>query len=317
VSSVSRLIVTTASMHTTQTQLFLLAAVVAIAFAGLMTWLWSRPIARAAVAPLARLRARVAAIDVDTGATADLGPIEDVSEVDELRATIGQLIERLARALDQAQRFAANAAHELRTPLTAVRAELELLAEKPQASPDVADGLTTARTKVTDLALLVEKLLILATPKGAVDAPAEVLSLRDMMEDVVQGLPPEQSRKVTLSDEDALVRGDTVLLTTMFTNGLVNALKFGNEVRVNLKARHGRVVITIDDDGPGLDEANLERVFEPFFRSQQALQRRVPGHGLGLALVRHVAENHGGSAHFGHKETVGARLHIELPQIDG
>jgi nitrogen-specific signal transduction histidine kinase len=68
-----------------------------------------------------------------------------------------------------------------------------------------------------------------------------------------------------------------------------------------------------DDDGPGVEASERERAFEPFFRSSEALRRRVPGHGLGLALIRHIATTHGGSATLVDKRTQGARLEIRLP----
>ena len=308
-------VVTAASVHTPQTLLFAVAALVAVAFSGLVTLLWCRPMARSAIAPFSRLRSYVAAIDVDVGGKAELGSPEHVVEVDELRVTIGQLLERVGIAIEQAQRFAANAAHELRTPLTAVRAELELLGEQASLSTDVAANLMTARTKVGDLVSLVEKLLVLATPTRILNEPNEVVSLHDVMEDVVRSLPPEQVKRVWLSDADALVRGDAMLLGSMFANALVNALKFGNEVRVELSVVDRVALVTIDDDGPGIDEADWERVFEPFFRDDSALRRRKPGHGLGLALVRHIATCHGGGAFFRRREGAGARLQLLLPQM--
>jgi signal transduction histidine kinase len=310
-------IVTAASIHSPQTVLFFIAALVALAFSGLVTWFWSRPMARSAIAPFSRLRSRVAAIDVDVGGKAELGAVEHVIEVDELRTTIGHLLERVGIALDQAQRFAANAAHELRTPLAAVSAELELLGEHPSLPRDVAGELTTAQSKVADLVMLVEKLLVLATPKRIANEPNEIVSLRDVIEDVVRSLSPDQASKVHLTDADALVRGDAMLLASLFTNALVNALKFGNEVRVDLTVANGVASINVDDDGPGVDEADWERVFEPFYRGQGALRRRTPGHGLGLALVRHIAESHGGRAFFRPRGGAGARLQVVLPEMDG
>jgi two-component system OmpR family sensor kinase len=318
VTSAAGLIVTAASLHTSQTFLFFVAALVALAFSGLVTWFWSRPMAKQAIAPFSRLRSRVAAVDVDVGGKADLGPAEYVIEVDELRATIGHLLERVGVALEQAQRFAANAAHELRTPLTAVRAELDLLAEAAAPAHDLAGDLAAARSKVADLIVLVEKLLVLATPKQIANEPNEVVSLRDVLEDVVRSLEPSQGRRVQMSDADALVRGDATLLASMFANALVNALKFGNEVRVELTLAERIVSVIIDDDGPGIPEADWERVFEPFYRDRSAQHRRQPGHGLGLALVRHIAESHGGGAFFRHPSRRGARLELLLPaMVDG
>jgi signal transduction histidine kinase len=225
------------------------------------------------------------------------------------------LLERVRTALDQAQRFAANAAHELRTPLTAVRAELELLAEHRSLASDIAGDLAAAQSKVGDLVVLVERLLVLATPKRVHADPNEIVALRDVLEDVVRDLSPEQIGRVRLSDGDALVRGDRTLLESMFANAVTNGLKFGSEVGVTLTVAHGVATIQVDDDGPGLDEADWERVFEPFYRDPAALRRRQPGHGLGLALVRHIAESHGGRAFFLHREGAGARLQIQLPEM--
>ena len=315
VSSQGGLVVTAASIRSVETPLFLLAALAAIAFTGVVTWCWSRPVARAAVAPLSRLRERVAAIDVDRSAKADLGSSEGVTEVDELRATLGHLIEGLSRAIEEAQRFAGNAAHELRTPLTAVRAELDLLVEDSAERP--TQGLTTVRAKVVELSTLVDRLLILAAPRSVMATlPTEIVSLRDVMEDVVRSLPKEQQARVALPERDALVWGDPVLLSTMFANGVSNALKFGQRARVALTHAESHAIVTIDDDGPGVDEASRERVFEPFYRGEEALRQRMPGHGLGLALIRHVAESHRGRAAFSTHAAGGARLQIELPRVD-
>jgi signal transduction histidine kinase len=308
-------IVTAVSIHTPHSLPFVIAALVALAVCGLMTWVLTRPVISSVMAPFSRLRARVAAIDVDVDVKSDLGEPEHVTEVDELRATIGHLLERVGTALEQAQRFAANAAHELRTPLTAVRAELELLAEQPSLSHDISGNLAAARSRVADLVVLVERLLVLATPKRAGVEPNEIVSLRDVMEDVVRSLSIEQRGHVQLSEGDALVRGDPLLLESMFANALTNGLKFGTEVRVTLTVADGVASIRVDDDGPGLAEADWERVFEPFYRDHGALRRRQPGHGLGLALVRHIAESHGGSASFRRREGAGARLEVLLPEM--
>jgi signal transduction histidine kinase len=316
VAAAGGVIVTAVSIHTPHTLPFVSAALVALAFCGLMTWVLTRPVVSSVMAPFSRLRARVAAIDVDVDLESDLGAPEHVVEVDELRATIEHLLGRVGTALEQAQRFAANAAHELRTPLTAVRAELQLLAEHASLSSDVSGDLATAQSKVGDLVVLVDRLLVLATPKRAAIEPNEIVSLRDVLEDVVRTLPAAQRSKVQLSEVDALVRGDRMLLESLFANALTNGLKFGDQVRVAMTLAEGVATITLDDDGPGLAEADWERVFEPFYRDPGALRRRQPGHGLGLALVRHIAESHGGSAGFQRREGPGARLQVQLPEME-
>lgn len=302
-----------ASAHSLPTSRFALAATVAALLSGAVAWVASRPVARKVIAPLARLRARIAALPVDTKIPADLGPAERVSEVDQLRETLAQLLGRVNQALEQAQRFAANAAHELRTPLTAVRAELELLAEDAALSAGAVEGLARAEKTVAELALLVDRLLILATPRGALGDATEVVSLRDLIEDAVGALAPEERQRIRVEERDASIRGDAVVLGTMVSNAITNALKFGSVVHVGIAVEGREAVVHVDDDGPGVPDEDRDRVFEPFYRSDEARHRRLPGHGLGLALVRHIAETHGGRAAFIAKEERGARLEIRFP----
>lgn len=292
------------------------AAVLAALLAATLAWLASRRVSRLVVAPLTRLRERIARLDVAArpagSASPDLGPPEDVAEVDALRAALLELFVRLEQALAQAHRFAGNAAHELRTPLTAVRAELELLAEELTAV-DARESAQRAAAKVAELSVLVERLLVLSVPARSSEDVHEVVSLRDLLEDAVAALPAADQARVQLSDEEALVRGDAALLGTMVANAVANGLKFGERVTTGLALAAGQVVLRVDDDGPGIDAAERERVFEPFFRAADARRRRIPGHGLGLALIRHVARTHGGDASFVDKPDRGARLEIRLP----
>ena len=130
-----------AAAHAMPTSLFALAACIAALLAGVVAWLVSRPISRLTIAPLSRLRARLALLNIDGGQAREFGPVENVLEVDQLQTTIEQLFQRVHRAIDQAQRFAANAAHELRTPLTTIRAELELLAEAGTLSVEATENI--------------------------------------------------------------------------------------------------------------------------------------------------------------------------------
>ena len=305
-----------ASAHALPTSLFVASALIASAFAAAAAWAVSRPLSRTAVAPLARLRARLAAIDVDAGSQTDLGPAEGVHEVDELRATTAQLLGRVHQAVDNARRYAVHAAHELRTPLTTARAELELLAE--EEGPEASSAVRLGRVElcVADLAQIVDSLLILATPRSAPGDASEAVSLRDLVDDAIASMPVPSRAQISTDEGDVLVRGDAALLATLATNALTNAVKFAGSARVSVFADGAFAVLCFDDDGPGVPPAERERVFEPFQRGRDAQQRRVPGTGLGLALVRHIAEAHGGRATLGDVDGRGARLEIRLPRVD-
>lgn len=305
--------VVAASAHTDPLPWMLAASLAAAVAAAGLAWLASRPIARWLVGPLSRLEARVTSMPVGGAAAGDLGPPEEVAEVEQLRAAIAALIERASRAIGQASRFAADAAHELRTPLTTLRAELELLAEDARPGAGSARELARARATVEHLQSLVERLLVLALPDEDGGA-RELVALRDVAEDAIAGLDAAARGRVTLrpGEEQGAVHGDPSLLAALLANGLSNALKFGRTAEVALEREGDLAVLRIDDDGPGVAAAERERVFEPFFRSPSARGSDVRGHGLGLALVAHVARRHGGSARF-EDGAAGARLAVRIP----
>lgn len=312
-SSSNGLVAVVGGAHSQPLPLLAGSAFVATLLAVALAWAVSRPVSRRVVAPLTRLRERIEQLDVDSLTPSTLGADEHIAEVDALRLTISQLITRVDRALAQAHRFAANAAHELRTPLTTVLAELELLTETVDAV--TRDNVLVARTQLVELSALLERLLILAVPTHRAAHDHEVVSLRDLTEDAAHALPQEQQTRLRLPRGDALVRGDSVLLAAMVTNAISNGLKFGQTVTLEVARAGTDAVIAIEDDGPGVEPSERELVFEPFFRSRTALSQRLPGHGLGLALIRHVAEAHGGTAALVDKPSPGVRLEIRLPAI--
>lgn len=309
-------VVVAAGLRETNTGLLALAAAAAAAIAALVAWLIARALSRRAVAPLVRLRSRIADLPLDATSSLppiDLGTDEGVSEVDDLRSALRVLLTRMRESLDHSSRFAANAAHELRTPLTSLRAELELLAEHPAEG---ADSLATALRKVDQLQTLTERLLLLATPRENTET-FELLSLRDVIDDVLADLTESERERIrTIDDADVLIQGDAAALRILVSNGLSNALKFAEHVEVELGVEDGQAVLALDDDGPGVSEEVRASVFEPFVRGQT---KRVPGHGLGLALVAHVARWHSGTAELlpSRRRASGARLEVRIPAPDG
>jgi two-component system OmpR family sensor kinase len=295
--------------------LFALSSALAALLAGLGAWLASRPIAGWLMGPLSELRQQVGAIDFTSTHSTSLGPAAGVTEVDALRAAITELLERVERALRQAERFAAEAAHELRTPLTAIRGELELLSEERALPPDVHASLSRAQRRVIELGTLLERLLVLALPDESQWSASELISLQELAEDLIADLPePERARiQLTEARGDVVVRGDTTLLGLLFANGLCNALKFGQRVSVHTLEQASDVVLRIDDDGPGVPLEHRVLVFEPFVRLGAPAKPPIPGHGLGLALIAHVARRHGGLARFVDGPP-GAHLEVRLPR---
>jgi signal transduction histidine kinase len=306
-----RFTVVSAATHTDTTPILALSALTASLVAAALAWIAGRRVARWGIAPLSRLERRVAAIE--PGVPADLGPPETVAEVRALQSAMEVLLARADRALAQSSRFAADAAHELRTPLSALRAELELLAEEPSLSRSASADVAGARKSVERLEVLVERLLVLALPTESPQERAPV-DLRELVEESLALLPPGDRARVALGPgSPAVVDGDSVLLVALLSNALSNALKFGSNVVVDVVPGAHDFAVRVDDDGPGVPVDERTRLFDPFVRGATARAKRVPGHGLGLAVIAHVASLHGGSAAFVDAPRAGARLEVRLP----
>lgn len=228
-------------------------------------------------AALARWSERVAA-----GEPAPV-PAGDTVEMDRLAASIEALVKQLVEALERERTSSAHIAHELRTPLTAMRAELDALSAGDPASAAAAERL---RGDVARLRDVIDAVLVLSEPAGTPRADTVV-----NVADVARTAAP--SGVEVVAPDEALVDADPRLVELAVANLLDNATKYADggprQIRVTLEAEAVRVGVV--DDGPGLDASARARVFERYWRGGVG-----EGTGLGLALVRAVAERHGGRA---------------------
>jgi signal transduction histidine kinase len=297
--------------------LYAFAALGAIVLGGLVGAVASAGLVRFAVGPLVTLAQTLRASRPDALGSLDLSQPSDNAEVEAIRSALQVLALRLELLLEQSNRFAADAAHELRTPLTTLRTELELLAET--SSVEERTAIERASARVAALAELVERLLVLAQPSERLREGFEAVALADLAEEVANALTAKDRERVVLDlAGEGLIRGDARLLRSLLSNALGNALKFAPTSPVTLRisesaadstAEPGSVLVEVSDLGPGIPEALRGRVFEPFYRANP---RTAEGHGLGLALIGHIANAHGGSARFEPADR-GARLHVRLP----
>ncbi|UBV42278.1 HAMP domain-containing histidine kinase [Deinococcus taeanensis] len=243
-------------------------------------------------------------------------------ELARLALTLQRSYAHLADARDREQGFLRAAAHDLRSPLAALTARVEgTLARERDAARYRAD-LQEIGTDITRLATLANHLLLLARDPAAVQrAP---VPLRDLAADAV-----DRARELDpLADVDldapqaVTVPGDRVLLGQAIWNLTTNAVRHapGATVTVQVRAVSGGAAVTVQDDGPGVDEATLARLGEAFYRpdaSRTADASGLSGHGLGLALARHVAQLHGGTLALQSAPGAGFRAALHLPGEGG
>jgi signal transduction histidine kinase len=189
----------------------------------------------------------------------------------------------------------ADTSHELRTPLTTVRGNLELL-ERELPAEERAEILAESREEVDRMARLVRDLLLLAESDGNAAAPLlEPVSIRlDLLtREVVARVAGADAARVEVDAEPITVVGDEELLRQLVSNLVENALRHVSNapgaVLVRLSLRPPKVVLEVEDDGPGVPEDALEKVFDRFYRVDRGRSRAHGGAGLGLAIVRHIA----------------------------
>ena len=249
------------------------------------------------LAPLIALRR-----EIENRSHRDLSavPEEDApQEVQPLIHAINDLLQRLSFALDAQQRFIADAAHQLRTPIAGLKTQTELaLRQTPPGEAQVT--LTQLRSATEQTTRLVNQLLSLARAEPTVGRGLanEHIDLRELARDATTDwVPRALERNLDLgfdSDSDrAQVEGDAFLLREMLNNLLDNAIRYtqtGGQVTVRVHDTAGRPTLSIEDNGPGIPESERARVFERFYR---VLGTGAEGCGLGLAIVREIAQNHG------------------------
>ncbi|MGM9319852.1 sensor histidine kinase [Deinococcus aquaticus] len=239
-------------------------------------------------------------------------------ELARLALTMQEAFARLADARDREQGFLRAAAHDLRSPLAALTARVEgTLARDRDAGRYRAD-LREIGTDITRLSTLANHLLLLARDPGAVQrAPVPLLDLAADAVDRARELDPLADVDLAASGP-VTVPGDRVLLGQAIWNLTTNAVRHAPQatVTVTVRAVPGGAAVTVRDDGPGVDAATLARLGEAFYRpdvSRTADASGVGGHGLGLALARHVATLHGGTLHLDSAPGRGFTATLHLP----
>jgi signal transduction histidine kinase len=218
---------------------------------------------------------------------------------------------RVEQVLAVQQQLLADTSHELRTPLTTVRGNLDLLEQELPPS-ERAEVLAESREEVDRMARLVRDLLLLAESTSG-EVPLERVPLRlDLLaRDVIDRLNVDSVR---LDVEPVTVVGDEDRLRQLIGNLVQNALRHGTHVTLSVRRRAPDVLLSVEDDGPGVPPDALERIFDRFFRLDRGRSRAQGGSGLGLAIVRHVAEEHGGKAWAeNRRDGSGARFLVSLP----
>ena len=256
------------------------------------------------------MRRRAASISAQTlGARLPVPQTGD--ELERLGETLNEMLCRLESALERERGFVADAGHELRTPLTIVRTELELALRQAGSVDELKGAIGRSAQEVDRLSQLAEDLLLIARSEDrGLPLRIERVDVDQLFAGVVRRVElraQAEAKRVTASSAGATVQGDRIRLEQALVNLVDNALRYGGD-SITLAARGEELHVT--DDGPGFPPGFLDRAFERFSRADAARGRS--GAGLGLAIVRTIAEAHGGSAHAANRAP-GADVWLSLP----
>jgi len=241
-------------------------------------------------------------------------PVPDV--IGRLRSAIASATEQLRAARRARERLVAGAAHELRTPIAAMRASVEVTLRRDRSADELRDALESVAEEIERLQRLATDLLDLAAV-GANERAVSNVDLHDIARESLRRFEGDaRARDVTLvlrgSSTPCVVVRD--LVSRALDNLVSNALRFaplGTEVTVRVERRDRGCALLVGDQGPGVPPEDREAIFTPFHRRD----RQARGAGLGLALVKEVAEVHGGEARIEEADGGGALFELWLPSI--
>ena len=280
-----------------------------------------RTVARTGLAPIDRLTAAAVRVAHTRDLDADI-PAEGGGEIRRLIQSINDMLAAL-RDSRQAQRLLAeDAAHELKTPLTSLRLNVELLIRLDRrGNPDSALPAESRTRLLNDLGAQVAELSTLAaelTDLARGDVSDESTELLDLADVVMAAATRAGSRvpdiEIAIDVTSVWVNGRPAALQRAVLNLVDNAGKWSpadQPVQVRLRAEGASAVLEVDDAGPGIDAADVPRVFDRFYRADSA--RALPGSGLGLSIVQRVVDAHGGRVTVARSERGGALLRVDLP----
>jgi two-component system sensor histidine kinase MprB len=280
--------------------------------AALLAALLGALIARAVLAPLRRLSATVSEVT----RTRDLSrrvALSGSDEIARLAASFDAMLTALEVSLRQQRQLVADASHELRTPLTSLRTNLELLARGQPTDPaERQQVLLELVGQMERLSTLVGDLIDLARDEEAT-VPVEDVRLDQIVDDAITDMRGRYPRvRFEAALDRTTVRGIRPRIARAVTNLLDNAGKWspaGGVVEVTVHSGE----VSVRDHGPGVAPEDAPRVFDRFWRASSA--RSLPGSGLGLSIVKDVAESHGGSITLEHASGGGARFRLRLSAV--
>ena len=238
-------------------------------------------------------------------------------EIEQLTNAFNEMLERLSNTFAMQRQFSANAAHELRTPLAVMRTKLEVFEKNNNPSAtEYQETVHMIRMQTSRLSHVIDILLEMTDLQSA--QKQDHISLADMAEEVICDLTALADKKnITIFQNPgtAEIIGNDTLIYRAIYNLVENAIKYnhiGRNVTVSIKEENEFATVNVSDNGPGIQQEDWQHIFEPFFRVDKSRSRDMGGAGLGLALVKEIARQHGGDVYVVQSSKNGTEIALKL-----
>ena len=223
------------------------------------------------------------------------------SEIRKAAYEFDRMAKRINRHLNQRSEMLSGISHDLRTPLTRLKLQLAMINQK-----DLSDNMSK---DIDEMENMLNDYLQFA--KTQTQESTSAINLSDLFDEIQKDLKNENLAIINL--EKTVLNGRMSSLKRCFENVINNGLTYGKKVYVSLYKGNNRIIINIEDDGPGISEDQYRNVFKPFFRLDKSRSLNKSGVGLGLAIVEDVINSHGGSIQLGKSKYKGLQVKISLP----
>jgi len=298
--------------------LLMFAPLLLLAAAGGGYWLSHR-----ALTPVDAL-VRTARAVSGTNLNSRLQKLETGDELQRLSDTLNEMLDRIESAFLRITQFTADASHELRTPISLIRTEAELALRRSRGEAEYKESLRHILMEAERTTALIEQLLSMARADSGREAlHLEPVDLRQTLSSVVAGWQQVATLRnlqfsSRLDQSDIFVTGDETLLRRLVDVLLDNAFKYTSSpgsVQLRLETQGESAVILVQDSGEGIAEEDQSKIFERFYRVDQARSRAQGGAGLGLAIAQWIVMQHRGCIGVESRPGQGATFHVDLPMI--
>jgi len=257
--------------------------------------------------PLARLAAAVDRVDLSADPPALPQARRSAPEIRAVISAFNRLQQRLGEMLRARMTLIGGIAHDVRTFATRLRLRVEQIPDPAEQQRAIAD--------IDDMIRLLDDAL-LSSRAGAGGLSQEMVEIAALVRTEVDDRRAQGDTVEVVAEQDCrdvVVLGDRLALRRVIANLLDNAIKYGRVAHVGLGLGRDTVVVSVDDDGPGIPAGRRQAMLEPFNRLETSRNRATGGAGLGLAVARSLVEAHGGSIEIATAPSGGARVSVELP----